>query len=68
MSKFIKSVTDLFLKINTFTDAARSNVDAKRIKVDDEDEGEELAISVRLESHASHLPYTTCRLKIYIMV
>ena len=29
-------------------DAARSNVDAKRIKVD-EDEGEELAISVRWE-------------------
>jgi len=28
-------------------DAARSNVDAKRIKVDDEDVGEELAISVR---------------------
>ncbi len=29
------------------SDAARSNVDAKRIKVDDEEEGEELAISVR---------------------
>lgn len=29
------------------SDAARSNVDAKRIKVDDEDVGEELAISVR---------------------
>lgn len=29
------------------TDAARSNIDAKRIKVDDNDEGEELAISVR---------------------
>ncbi|XP_073258535.1 tRNA (uracil-5-)-methyltransferase homolog A-like isoform X2 [Porites lutea] len=29
-------------------DAARSNIDAKRIKVDDNDEGEELAISVRL--------------------
>ena len=31
----------------TLTDAARSNIDAKRIKVDDNDEGEELAISVR---------------------
>lgn len=35
------------------SDAARSNVDAKRIKVDDEDVGEELAISVRWEIQQS---------------
>ena len=33
--------------LEIFSDAAQSNVDAKRIKVDDDEEGEELAISVR---------------------